>query len=129
MKYINTKNAPAAIGPYSQAIIAEYFVFCSGQIGIDSKTGELVNGIENQTKQVLKNLEAVLKAAGSDLASVVKTTVFLKNISDFPKMNEVYASFFGNHKPSRATVEVSNLPKNALIEIDAIALNSTSEES
>lgn len=130
MKYINTKNAPAAIGPYSQAIEANGFIFCSGQIGIDPKTGNLVDGIENQTKQAIINLQAVLKAARPGLAAstrpglagITKTTVYLKNMADFAKMNVVYASFFGPHKPARSTVEVSNLPKGALIEIEAIAL-------
>ncbi|QQG40657.1 MAG: RidA family protein [Candidatus Levyibacteriota bacterium] len=122
MKIIKTKKAPAAIGPYSQAIVAGDFVFCSGQIGINPTTGNLVEGIEDQTKQVITNLQAVLKAARLDLASVVKTTVFLKNINDFPKMNNVFASFFDKHKPTRSTIEASNLPKNALVEIDAIAL-------
>lgn len=122
MKYIKTNKAPEAIGPYSQAIVAKGFVFCAGQIGIDPKTNSLVDGVENQTRQILKNIEAVLKAAGSSKSNIVKTTVFLKNMADFPKMNEVFASFFGDHKPARATVEVSNLPKGALIEIEAIAL-------
>lgn len=122
MKYIITKNAPQAIGPYSQAIIAEDFVFCSGQIGIDPKTGELVNGIENQTKQIIENLKAVLNESGSDIDCIVKTTIFLTNINDFAKVNEIYGSFFTKHKPARATVEVSNLPKGALIEIEATAL-------
>ncbi len=122
MKYINTKNAPAAIGPYSQAIIANGFVFCAGQIGIDPETGNLVEGLENQTKQVIKNLQAVLKAAGSDLTKVAKTTIFLKDINDFAKVNEIYGSFFTNHKPARGTIGVANLPKGALIEIEAIAV-------
>lgn len=122
MKYIHTKNAAKAVGPYSQAVIAGDFIFCAGQIGIDPKNGNLVEGIENQTKQALMNLQAVLEAARPGLAGITKTTVYLKNINDFPKMNEVYASFFGRHKPARATVEVSNLPKGALIEIEAIAI-------
>jgi 2-iminobutanoate/2-iminopropanoate deaminase len=122
IKTIHTKNAPEAIGPYSQAIVANGFVFCSGQIGLDSKTGELVEGIENQTRRVMDNLIAVLGGAGIDLSFVVKTTIYLKNISDFPLMNSIYAQYFNTHKPSRATVEVANLPKGALIEVDAIAL-------
>lgn len=122
IKLISTKDAPAAIGSYSQAIIANKLIFCSGQIGIDPTTGNLVDGLEKQATQVLNNLKAVLDQAGSGLHKVVKTTVFLKNINDFPKMNEIYGEFFGNHKPARATVEVSNLPKGALVEIEAIAI-------
>lgn len=122
MKIVETSNAPKAIGPYSQAIIAGDFVFCSGQIGIDPKTGNLVEGIENQTNQIIKNLEAVLKEAECSLQHIVKTTIFLTNITDFAKVNEIYGSFFAAHKPARATVEVSSLPKGALIEIEAIAL-------
>lgn len=122
MKYIHTDNAPAAIGPYSQAIIANGFVYCSGQIGLDPKAGVLVGGIEEQTKQVLENLKAVLKAADTDLEFVVKTTIFLKNMNDFTVVNDIYEKYFGGHKPARATVEVSNLPKGALVEIEAIAI-------
>lgn len=102
--------------------MAGNFIFCSGQIGIDPKSGQLVEGVEKQTEQVLKNLEAVLAEAGASLKNIAKTTVYLKNIADFPKMNEVYAKFLGEHKPARATVEVSNLPKGALVEIEAIAM-------
>lgn len=122
LKPINTTNAPAAIGPYSQAIVANGFVFCSGQLGLDPQTGNLVEGIEKQTHQVIKNLEAVLKEAGSELNQVVKTTILLKNIADFPKVNEIYGSYFSDHKPARATYEVANLPKDGLIEIEAIAV-------
>lgn len=122
MKYVSTKNAPAAIGPYSQAIEANGFVFCSGQIGIDPKTGNLAEGLENQTKQIIKNIEAVLKEAGLNLECIVKTTIFLTNINDFAKVNEIYGSFFTNHKPARSTIAVAALPKGALIEIEAIAL-------
>ena len=122
IKIVNFNKAPAIIGPYSQAIIAGDFVFCSGQIGIDPKTGELKQGIEKQTEQVLKNLEVILKEIDLSLENVVKTTVYLKNISEFSKMNKIYANFFKKQKPARATVEVSNLPKNALIEIEAIAV-------
>jgi 2-iminobutanoate/2-iminopropanoate deaminase len=121
IKIVNSNKAPAVIGPYSQAIIAGGFIFCSGQIGINPKTEKLVNGIEKQTEQVLKNLEVILKEANLSLGNIVKTTVYLKNISDFPKMNKIYAKFFRKHKPTRTTVEVSNLPKEALIEIEAIA--------
>ncbi len=126
-KIIQTKNAPSAMGPYSQAIVVDDFIFCSGQIGIEPKSGQLVEGMEKQTEQVLKNLEAVLAEAGASLKNIVKTTVYLKNIADFPKMNEVYAKFLGEHKPARATVEVANLPKGALIEIETIAIMQKSE--
>ncbi|MBU3978947.1 RidA family protein [Patescibacteria group bacterium] len=122
MKAIHTKKAPGAIGPYSQAVVANGFVFCSGQIGLDPKTGEMVEGIEKQTRRVMDNLVGVLSAAGTDLAFVVKTTIYLKNISDFPVVNGIYGEYFTIHKPSRATVGVGDLPKGALIEIDAIAV-------
>ena len=122
MKTIQTNNAPTAVGPYSQAIVVNDMVYCSGQIGLDPKEGTLVLGIEKQTKQVLKNLQAVLKAAGSDKKEVLKTTIFVKNISDFATVNEIYEAFFETHKPARATVGVSELPKGALVEIEAIAL-------
>jgi 2-iminobutanoate/2-iminopropanoate deaminase len=122
-KVVATKEAPQAIGPYSQAIKAGGFVFTAGQIPIDPATGKLVEGdVKAQTERVLKNLSAVLAAAGSNMDRVVKTTVFLKNISDFPAMNEVYGQFFKNDPPSRSTVQVAALPKDALIEIDAVAL-------
>src|SRR5882672_4196692 len=101
MKYINTEKAPKAVGPYSQAIVSNGFVFCSGQIGIDPKTNELVEGIEAQTHQVLKNLSAVLKAGNSSLDNVVKTTVYLADIKDYGKMNEIYGQYFTEHKPAR----------------------------
>lgn len=121
MKLVQTKNAPSAIGPYSQAIVVGDLIFCSGQIGIDPKTGELKKGIEEQAKQVLENIMAVLEAAGSNHNQVVKTTIFLTNIADFQKINEIYAAYFGGHKPARSTVEVKNLPKGALIEVEATA--------
>ena len=122
MEKIFSKNVPAAIGPYSQAVKANGFVFCSGQIPIDPKTGEFVaGGIAEQTERVCKNLKAVLEAAGSSPEKVVKTTVFLKNLNDFQAMNEVYARHFVS-KPCRATVEVSALPKGALVEIECVAL-------
>lgn len=121
-KKINTTNAPAALGAYSQAIIANGFIFCAGQLGLDPATGNLVDGIEKQTHQVIKNLQAVLQEAGSDLKYIVKTTILLKNITDFPKVNEIYGSYFSESKPARATYEVSNLPKDGLIEIEAIAV-------
>ena len=120
---IATKDAPQAIGPYSQAIKAGGFVFTAGQIPIDPATGKLIEGdVKAQTERVLKNLSAVLAAAGSNMDRVVKTTVFLKNMSDFPAMNEVYGQFFKNEPPSRSTVQVAALPKDALIEIDVVAL-------
>lgn len=122
LKSITTNKAPAAIGPYSQAIAANGFVFCSGQLGLDPQTGNLVEGLENQTHQVIKNLEAVLQEAGSSLENIVKTTILLKSITEFPKVNEIYGSYFSEHKPARATYEVANLPKDGLIEIEAIAV-------
>ncbi len=122
MQVINTDKAPAAIGPYSQAIVHEGMVFCSGQIGLDPESMQIVEGgVEAQIKQVLANLEAVLVAAGATKNSVLKTTIFLANMNDFKSVNEVYAEFFGNHKPARATVEVSRLPKDVLVEIDCVA--------
>lgn len=123
MKPVKTPNAPAAIGPYSQAIIANGMVYCSGQIALNPDTGELLFGdVTDQTHLVLTNLAAVLEASGSSLDKVVKATVFLKDMADFPKVNAVYAKHFGNHKPARACVEVSCLPKNVDVEIDAIAI-------
>ena len=120
---ISTENAPGAIGPYSQAIKTGNMVFCSGQIPLDSKTGEFVSDkIAEQTEQVLKNLSAVLEAAGSNLNNVVKTTVFLSDMNDFAAMNEVYAKFFSENKPARATVQAARLPRDARVEIDCIAL-------
>ncbi len=120
---ISTENAPGAIGPYSQAIKAGNMVFCSGQIPIDPKTGEFVSAdVAAQTEQVLKNLNAVLEEAGGDLNNVVKTTVFLADMNDFAAMNEVYARFFSENKPARATVQAARLPKDARVEIDCIAL-------
>ena len=122
---IQTDNAPAAIGPYSQAIKAGGFVFASGQIPTDPKTGQFVaGGIAEQTEQVLKNLSAVLEAAGSSLALVVKTTVFLADMKEFAGMNEVYATFFSDPPPARATVAAAGLPRDARVEIEAVALAS-----
>lgn len=118
---VETKNAPAAIGPYSQAIIINGLVYTSGQIPIDPLTGVIESKtIEGQTRQVIENLSAVLNAAGSGLDSVIKTTCFLKNIDEFASFNEVYAGFF-SEKPARSCVEVSALPKGALVEIEVIA--------
>jgi 2-iminobutanoate/2-iminopropanoate deaminase len=120
---IQTEAAPQAIGPYSQAIRAGDFVFASGQIPIDPRTGEFVaGGIQEQTEQVLVNLSKVLEAAGSGLDQVVKTTVFLADIREFGEMNEVYARFFFKEPPARATVEAARLPRDARVEIEAIAL-------
>ncbi len=120
---IATKDAPQALGPYSQAINANGMVFCSGQVCIDPATNQLVSGgVAAQTERVLKNLTAVLKAAGSGMDKVVKTTVFLKSMDDFAAMNEVYAKFFPASPPARSTVEVARLPKDVLVEIDVIAL-------
>jgi 2-iminobutanoate/2-iminopropanoate deaminase len=118
-----TKDAPQPVGPYSQAIKAGGFVFVAGQIGFDPATGKLVEGdIKAQTERVLKNLSAVLAGAGSSMDRVVKVTVFLKNISDFQSMNEVYAKFFPNAPPARSTVQVAGLARDALVEIDVVAL-------
>jgi len=120
---ISTDNAPGAIGPYSQAVKTGNMVFCSGQIPIDPATGEFVSGdVAEQTRQVLKNLSAVLEAAGTDLNNVVKTTVFLADMNDFTAMNEVYAEFFSENKPARATVQAARLPRDARVEIDCIAV-------
>ncbi|HEY6242352.1 MAG TPA: RidA family protein [Pyrinomonadaceae bacterium] len=120
---VQTENAPAAIGPYSQAIEANGFVFVSGQIPINPATGEFVNGgIREQTEQVLKNVSAVLEASGSSLDQVVKTTVFLADMQDFAAMNEVYGAFFRENPPARATVAAAELPRNARVEIEAVAL-------
>lgn len=122
MDIVSTEKAPGAIGPYSQAIVVNGLVFCSGQIPIDPATGEFVSGgVAEQTRQVLRNLAAVLDAAGSGLASVVKTTVFLADMSDFTAMNEVYSEFFDVNKPARATVQAAALPRNARVEIECIA--------
>jgi 2-iminobutanoate/2-iminopropanoate deaminase len=119
---ISTDNAPGAIGPYSQAIKTGGMVYCSGQIPIDPVTGEFVsNDIAEQTEQVLKNLTAVLEAAQTSLANVVKTTVFLADMSDFAVMNEVYGRFFSENKPARATVQAARLPRDAKVEIECIA--------
>jgi 2-iminobutanoate/2-iminopropanoate deaminase len=118
---VHTDNAPKAVGPYSQAAIAGELIFCSGQIGIDPQSGEVVVGIENQTHQVMKNISAVLAAASSDMEHILKTTIYLSDMNNYGKVNELYGSYFTVHKPARATVEVARLPKDVLIEIDAIA--------
>ena len=120
---IATDQAPRAIGPYSQAIRAGNLLFCSGQIPIDPATGEFVSGgVAEQTEQVMRNLSAVLKAGQSSLKQVVKTTVFLADMDDFTAMNKVYGRFFGENPPARATVQAARLPRDAKVEIEAIAL-------
>ena len=120
---ISTKDAPQAIGPYSQAIRANGFVFVSGQVAIDPATQQVIAGdITAQTDRVLKNLSAILKAAGSGLEKVVRSTVFLKDMTDFAAMNEVYARYFTASPPARSTVQAARLPKDVLVEIDVIAL-------
>lgn len=120
---ISTKDAPQAIGPYSQAIRANGFVFVSGQVAIDPATQQVINGdVAAQTDRVVKNLTAILKAAGTGLEKVVRSTVFLKNMNDFTAMNEVYGKYFTSAPPARSTVEVARLPKDVLVEIDVIAL-------
>lgn len=120
---ISTKDAPQAIGPYSQAIRANGFVFVSGQVAIDPASQQVISGdVAAQTDRVLKNLSAILKAAGTGLDKVVRSTVFLKNMGDFTAMNEVYGRYFSSAPPARATVEVARLPKDVLVEIDVIAL-------
>lgn len=122
MKIVSTDAAPPAVGPYSQAVIAGDLIFTAGQLGIDPQTGKLAEGIEAQTRQALTNLSAVLGAAESSLDRVVKATVFLAHMEDFPAMNTVYAEFFPLQSPARSTVEVAQLPREALVEIEVIAL-------
>ena len=120
---IRTEQAPRAIGPYSQGIRAGGFIYVSGQTPLDPSSGVLVSGgIEAQTRQALLNVQAVLAATGATLGNVVKTTVFIRDMNDFPRINEIYAGFFSQPYPARSTVEVSRLPKDALIEIEAVAV-------
>lgn len=122
MKKVHTNDAPAAIGPYSQGIVADKLFFSSGQIPL-TVSGEMVTGdVAEQTHQVFANLKAVLKEAGASLETVIKATVFIKNMDDFTKVNEVYGEYFTDHKPARSCVEVARLPKDALVEIEVIAL-------
>lgn len=122
MKIISTPKAPQAIGPYSQAISANGFVFVSGQVPFVPETMQIVEGgVDAQTRQVLANLEAVLEEAGLTKNHAVKTTIFLKNMGDFAVVNQIYGEFFGEHKPARATVEVARLPKDVLVEIECVA--------
>jgi 2-iminobutanoate/2-iminopropanoate deaminase len=124
LRTVSTDGAPAAIGPYSQGIMANGFVYTAGQIPLDPATMELVGGddVAAQTERVMQNLAAILEHAGASLQSVVKTTVFLKDMNDFGAMNEVYGRHFGEHRPARSTVEVSRLPKDVRVEIEAVAL-------
>ncbi len=124
MKFVQTTKAPSAIGPYSQAVVVNGMVYTSGQIALlpDGSDSVLTEDVVAQAKQVMQNLEAVLSEAGSSLGSVIKTTIFLADMNDFAVVNEIYADAFGSHKPVRSTVAVKTLPKNALVEIDALAL-------
>ena len=122
LQIVQTERAPRAIGPYSQAVLADGWVFCSGQIALDPATGEIVAGdVAAQTERVMRNLTAVLEAAGASLDRVVKTTVFLSNMSDFAAMNEVYSRHFGEHRPARATVAAAGLPRGVAVEIECVA--------
>ncbi len=126
MDLIETGDAPAAIGPYSQAVAADGLLYCSGQIALDPETMEMVGATAaEQAHRVLENLEAVLRAGGSGLADVLKTTIYLADMGDFAAVNEVYAAAFGAHRPARATVAAAGLPKGALVEIDAVARQSS----
>ena len=120
MKQISTNNAPAAIGPYSQAIVTGGMLFCSGQIPINPATGEIPEGVEAQAEQAMTNVKNLIEAAGSSIDNVVKTTVFIKNMDDFAKINEIYAKYFSEPFPARSCVEVARLPKDVLLEVEAI---------
>ncbi len=123
---VHSKEAPEPIGPYSQAVVAGGLVFVSGQIGINPKTNKMVSDrIEEQTEMAISNIIAILRSAGLGVENVIKTTIFLKDMSDFQKVNGVYEKYFGRHKPARACVGVSELPKGALVEIEAVAISST----
>ena len=127
IEFVRTPDAPGAIGPYSQATIADGHVYTAGQIALEPASGQVVGGgVQAQTRQVMENLAAILRAAGSDFSQVVKTTVYLVDMNDFPAMNEVYAKAFGEHRPARSTVAVSALPKGVRVEIDAIARTAAS---
>ena len=119
---ISTPKAPAAIGPYSQAVRVGAALYTSGQLGLDPATGTLPEGVEAQTRQSLSNIGAILDAAGYAVADVVKTTVFIRSMDDFARVNAVYSAFFGDHKPARSCVEVSRLPKDGLVEIEVVAV-------
>lgn len=121
-KIIHTQNAPAAIGPYSQATVYQNLIFCSGQLPLHPKTMEMMGATAaEQTKQVMENLKAVLEATGSDLKKILKCTIFVKDLNDLTNVNEIYGSYFPENPPARATVEVSRLPKDALVEIECVA--------
>lgn len=123
IKRINTESAPGAIGPYSQAVETDSMIYTSGQLGIDPATGELKDGIEAQTTQSFENLKAILTAAGADFSNVIKVLVFLKDMNDFAKMNDVYSTYItGDVLPARSTVQVAKLPKDGLVEIEVVAL-------
>lgn len=126
-KPIQTDKAPKAVGPYSQAIVIGDFVYCSGQIGLSPKTGELAKGIKKQTQQAIENLKAVLEAAGGDVKTVMKATIFLTDMKDYETVNEIYGAVFKDHKPARSTVAVAALPKGALVEIEAFAIRAFDE--
>jgi len=127
IRQISTDKAPAAIGPYSQGIIANGFLFTAGQIALDPKAGQIVaGGIVEQTERVMENLQEVLKAAGASWGDVVKTTVYLHDLSHFPVVNEIYGKWLGSARPARSTVQVPGLPRGALVEIDAVAVVSGS---
>ncbi len=122
-RFVSTKEAPQAVGPYSQGVVAGNLLFISGQLPMDPETGEIVGqDIAQRTRRVLENIRAVARAAGADLCQVVKTTVYLTDLNDFAQVNRVYADVFGDHKPARATVEVARLPKDVLVEIECIAV-------
>jgi len=122
MTYVSTPNAPAALGPYSQAVDTGSTVYCSGQLGLDPATGNLADGVQAQTHQALKNLQAVLNEAGLSLDNVVKTTVFVQDLADFGTVNEIYGTYFHGGFPARSCVQIAALPKNALVEIECIAV-------
>jgi len=123
LRTIHTDQAPEAIGPYSQAVVANGFVFTAGQVAFDPKSMQLIDGdVAAQTERVMENLQAILQAAGSDLSAVVKTTVFLRDMNDFAGMNEVYGRWFGDHKPARSTVQAARLPRDVAVEIEAIGV-------
>jgi len=123
VRIVHTENAPAAIGPYSQAVVAGNFLFTAGQIAIDPASGQIVQGdVTAQTERVMRNLAAVLEKAGASWADVVKTTVYLQDMADFPRVNEVYGRVMGEARPARSTVQVAGLPRGVLVEIDAVAI-------
>jgi 2-iminobutanoate/2-iminopropanoate deaminase len=123
LRTIHTDQAPEAIGPYSQAVVANGFVFTAGQVAFDPKSMQLIDGdVAAQTERVMENLQAILQAAGSDLSAVAKTTVFLRDMNDFAAMNEVYGRWFGGHKPARSTVQAARLPRDVAVEIEAVGV-------